>query len=56
MQLFSSPDSPKPETFAALVDRLGGAEAIEALAQRDLRCRHPRSRHSETKGARYGLD
>ena len=46
MQLFSSPDSPKPETFAALVDRLGGAEAIEALARRHSafhRARHIKS-------------
>src|SRR5271155_2649099 len=46
MQLFSSPDSPKPETFAALVDRLGGAESIEALARRHSafhRARHIKS-------------
>src|SRR3984957_1099386 len=46
MQLFSSPDSPKPETFAALVDRPGGAEAIEALARRHSafhRARHIKS-------------
>ena len=37
---------PKPETFAALVDRLGGAEAIEALARRHSafhRARHIKS-------------
>src|ERR1700684_2673991 len=46
MQLFSSPDSPRPETFAALLDRLGGAEAIEALARRHSafhRARHIKS-------------
>src|ERR1700677_4867771 len=34
MQLFSSPDSTNPDMFAAVVDRLGGAEALEALARR----------------------
>src|ERR1700678_3597135 len=46
MQLFSSPCSTNPDMFAALVARLGGAEAIEALARRHSafhRARHIKS-------------
>jgi Transposase DDE domain len=46
MQLFSPPDSTNPDMFAAVVDRLGGAEAIEALARRHSafhRARHIKS-------------
>jgi len=46
MQLFSSPDSPDLDTFADLVARLGGADAIDALARRHgafHRARHIKS-------------
>jgi hypothetical protein len=46
MQLFSSPDSPDLNTFADLVARLGGADAIDALARRHgafHRARHIKS-------------
>jgi len=46
MQLFSSPDSTNPDMFAALVARLGGAEAIEALARRHSAFH--RARHVKT--------